>query len=150
MLAKKTIKPSQNSTNAMLAQSGEQLVCVYYRYDRARQLHLKTVELIVESTPWIHPADQIAPDAIVSIKVAFAEADLQRQVKQAGGKWNWERRLWDIRYDQVVALKLMTGSNQPPCLILERSHMPNSGNPRMPNTRNTCLILGSIANTRHV
>lgn len=119
MLAKKKLKPGQNGTKAMLDQYGEQLVCVRYRYDRARQLRLKTVELIVESTPWIHPADQIAPDAIVGIKVAFAEADLQRQVKQAGGKWNRERRLWDIRYDQVVALHLTDR--------IETAAMPNSG-----------------------
>lgn len=60
MLAKKKLKPGQNGTKAMLDQYGEQLVCVRYRYDRARQLRLKTVELIVESTPWIHPEDQIA------------------------------------------------------------------------------------------
>jgi hypothetical protein len=127
MLAKKTLKPDQNGTNAMLDQYGEQLICVRYRCDRAHQLRLKTVELIVESAPWIHSADQIAPDAIVGIKVAFAEADLQRQVKQAGGKWNRECRLWDIRYDQVVALKLTER--------IEANPMPNSGNQRRPNTR---------------
>ena len=119
MLAKKKLKPGQNGTKALLDQYGEQLVCVRYRYDRTRQLRLKTVELIVESTPWIHPADQTAPDAVVGIKVAFAEADLQRQVKQAGGKWNRERRLWDIRYDQVVARNLTDR--------IEPSTMPNTG-----------------------
>ncbi|MBI1765455.1 MAG: hypothetical protein HYR56_28905 [Acidobacteria bacterium] len=119
MLAKKKLKPGQNGTKAMLDQYGEQLVCVRYRYDRARQLRLKTVELIVETAPWIHPADQIAPAAIVGIRVALAEADLQRQVKQAGGKWNRERRLWDIRYDQVVALNLTER--------IEPSTMPNNG-----------------------
>lgn len=108
-----------NTTKPILDRFGGQLDGVRYRYDRARQLRLKTVELIVESTPWIHPADQIAPDAIVGIKVAFAEADLQRQVKQAGGKWNRERRLWDIRYDQVVALHLTDR--------IETAAMPNSG-----------------------
>ena len=119
MLAKKKLKPGQNGTKTLLDQYGEQLVCVRYRYDRALQLRVKTVELIVETTPWIHQADQIVPDAIVGIKVAFSEADLQRQVKQAGGKWNRERRLWDIRYDQVVALNLTDR--------IEPSTMPNNG-----------------------
>ena len=72
MLAKKTLKPGQNSTKTLLDQYDEQLVCVRYRYDWARQLPLKTSELIVENAPWIHPADQIAPDTIVGIKVAHA------------------------------------------------------------------------------
>jgi hypothetical protein len=40
------------------------------------------------------------------VRVGFAEADLRERVKQAGGKWNRRRKVWDMRYDQVVALKL--------------------------------------------
>ena len=54
MLAKKKLKPRQNGTKTLLDQYGEQLVRARYRYDRARQLRVKTVELILETTPWIH------------------------------------------------------------------------------------------------
>jgi hypothetical protein len=28
---------------------------------------------------------------------------MQRNVRRAGGKWNPQRRLWEMRYDQAVA-----------------------------------------------
>jgi hypothetical protein len=31
---------------------------------------------------------------------------LRQRVKQAGGQWNRRRQVWELRYDQVVALKL--------------------------------------------
>jgi hypothetical protein len=38
--------------------------------------------------------------------VGFAEVEVREQVKQAGGKWNRSRKVWELRYAQVVALKL--------------------------------------------
>jgi hypothetical protein len=40
------------------------------------------------------------------LRVELKEADLQRRVKQAGGKWNRERGAWEISYDQAIALGL--------------------------------------------
>jgi len=39
-------------------------------------------------------------------RVAFADAAVRDRVKQAGGTWNPERRVWQLRYDHVVALGL--------------------------------------------
>ncbi len=36
----------------------------------------------------------------------LAEVELQRRIKQAGGKWNPARRLWELRYDQALKLGL--------------------------------------------
>ena len=44
-------------------------------------------------------------DRLVCVRVGFAEVELREQVKQAGGKWNRSRKVWEMRYDQVVALK---------------------------------------------
>ena len=41
-----------------------------------------------------------------SRRVAFGEVALRDWVKQAGGTWNPERRLRQLRYDRVVALGL--------------------------------------------
>ena len=38
--------------------------------------------------------------------VSFADAAIRDRVKQAGGRWNPERRIWQLRYDRVVALGL--------------------------------------------
>ena len=40
------------------------------------------------------------------MRVGFAEVELRAQVKQAGGQWNRSRRVWELRYDHVVGLKL--------------------------------------------
>ena len=32
--------------------------------------------------------------------------EIREQVKQAGGKWNRSRKVWELRYERVVALKL--------------------------------------------
>jgi hypothetical protein len=47
-----TLQHGQKGTKQLLAQYGEQLVCIRYRYDATRQRRLKTVELVVEETPW--------------------------------------------------------------------------------------------------
>jgi hypothetical protein len=40
------------------------------------------------------------------LRVEFQETELQRRVKQAGGKWNSAKRVWEIHFDQAVALGL--------------------------------------------
>ena len=81
-------------------------MCVRYRYDAQRKKRFKTVELIVAEREWEPPAPRFAADAIVGVRVGFAEVEVREQVKQAGGKWNRRRRVWEMRFDQVVALKL--------------------------------------------
>lgn len=48
-----------------------------------------------------------ATDSIVGVRVAWGEATLAREVKAAGGVWNRPRQVWELRYDQVVALGLV-------------------------------------------
>jgi hypothetical protein len=33
------------------------------------------------------------------LRVEFRETELQRRVKQSGGKWNSAKRVWEIHYD---------------------------------------------------
>ena len=40
------------------------------------------------------------------MRVDFAEVELQDHVQQAGGKWNRRRKVYELRHDHVVALKL--------------------------------------------
>jgi hypothetical protein len=42
----------------------------------------------------------------VVVCVGFAEVELREQMKQAGGKWNHSRKVWEPCYEHVVALKL--------------------------------------------
>ena len=90
----------------MLAQYGDRLVCVRYRYDAQRKKRFKTVEIIVAEREWEPPAPRLTADTIVGVRVGFAEGDMRERVKKAGGKWDRRRKVWELRYDQVVALKL--------------------------------------------
>ncbi len=74
--------------------------------------------MIVEESDWMPPPAPFAANAIVGVRVELAEVDIQRLVKQAGGKRNRQLRLWQIRYDQVVKLELHAG--------IEPSTLPNS------------------------
>ena len=80
-----TLQPGQKGTKELLAQYGEQLVCVRYRYDATRQRRLKTVELVVEETPW-RPAREASNGAMmVGVRIDFQEVALQCRVKSAAG-----------------------------------------------------------------
>ncbi len=86
-------------------QCGDRLICVQRRYYEARQRRLKTVELIVEEAPWSPPV-RTQDETLVGVRVAFREVELQRQVRQADGKWNPEQCVWEMRHDKAVALGL--------------------------------------------
>ena len=47
-----SLVPGQNGTKKLVTRYGDRLVCVRYRYDAQRKVRHKTVELIVETTPW--------------------------------------------------------------------------------------------------
>ena len=100
------LKPGQKGTKPLLAQYGDRLICVRYRYDAQRKKRFKTVELIVVERDWDPPAPRFADATIVGVRVSFAEVELRQRVKQAGGKWNGSRKVWEMRYDQVVALEM--------------------------------------------
>ena len=92
------LKPGQKGTKQLLAQYGDRLICVRYRYD--------AVEFLVAERDWEPPQPRFAPDQIVGLRVAFADMAVRDRVKQAGGTWNPERRVWQLRYDRAVALGL--------------------------------------------
>ena len=100
------LKPGQKGTKQLLAQYGDRLICVRYRYDAQRKKRFKTVEILVAERDWEPPRPRFADDQIAGLRVAFADVAVRERVKQAGGTWNPERRVWLLRYDRVVALGL--------------------------------------------
>jgi hypothetical protein len=62
--------------------------------------------LIVEEVDWEPKARRKAGDSIVGLRIDWREIELRSKVKQAGGKWNPKRRVWEMRYDRVVELGL--------------------------------------------
>lgn len=106
MQARRTLTPGQKGTKKFLDRYGDQLFCVRYRYDKLQRKRFTTVEIIVEESAWASPAITVTSPLIVGLRVAFDEVKLQRLIRQAGGKWNREQRVWEIPYDQATALGL--------------------------------------------
>jgi hypothetical protein len=82
------LNPGQKGTKQLLAQYGDRLICVRYRYDAQQKKRLKTVELLVAERDWEPPPPGFAHDQIVALRVAFADVAVRDRVKQAGGTWN--------------------------------------------------------------
>lgn len=80
------LRPGQKGTKQLLAQYGDRLVCVRYRYEAERKKRLKTVELLVAERDWEPPPPRFTKDQLVALRVAFDELAVRGQVKQAGGR----------------------------------------------------------------
>jgi hypothetical protein len=61
--------------------------------------------LIIEEEAWTPFQAPPPADAMVSFRIAPAELRLRQQVKHAGGRWDPQRQVWEIRYAQAVALE---------------------------------------------
>ncbi len=67
---------------------------------------MKTVELIVERTPWSPPEPRYANDDIVHLRIRVDDMPARTQVKAAGGRWDPEKRLWRVKYGKVAGTPL--------------------------------------------
>ena len=95
-----TRKPGQKGTKQLQLVYGDKLVCVRYRYDEVKRRRSKTVELVVEEHEWM-------PDnTLVRVRVAWGEKDLGVKVKQAGGRWLSDVKLWELPYGKAMSLGL--------------------------------------------
>ena len=74
----RNLKPGQPGTKRLVAQYGEQLICVRYRYDAVRKTRRKTIELLVEEISWEAPTTQLRAEAIVGLRIGVNEVNLQR------------------------------------------------------------------------
>jgi hypothetical protein len=112
MQTKLTLLPGQSGTKKLLRQYGDQLICVRYRYDDYHKKRYKTVELIIEETPWVTENNGKAGrknsirNERVPVRIGFKERELRSLVKDAGGIWRKEEKAWMLSYKKVVELGL--------------------------------------------
>ena len=106
METRSTLKSGQKGTKRLSAEYGDRLVCVRYRYDAQKKKRYKTVEIIVGEMAWTPKPKGPHGDELMAIRVALGEVEVRRQVKLAGGKWDPQKKVWELRYDQVVKLGL--------------------------------------------
>jgi len=102
----RNVASGQEGTRKLLDQYRSQLVCVRSRHDGEKRKRLKTIALIIEEAPWPPPSTQTLGERPMGVRRALKETEWLRQVKLAGGRWNQPRQLWDLKYDQILALVL--------------------------------------------
>lgn len=101
------LKPGQNGTRKELAKYGGRLVAVRYRYDEARRVRMKTVELVEDEIVWVPtvPPDR-DPAELVFVRIGYQEVELRQAAKNAGARWHEDRKLWAMALGQVYAVGL--------------------------------------------
>jgi hypothetical protein len=106
MIARLKLKPGQKGTKKLVAEYGDALVCVRYRYDEKNSVRLKTVELIVERKPWTGPAPRFSDTDLVPVYIGFSDTASREIAKAARGRWDPEQKLWLIRYGKIKGTDL--------------------------------------------
>ena len=100
-----SLKPGRPGTRQLQELYGDRLVCVRHRWDEQTGRSFKTVELILEETPW-KPQEPQNAEKTVRLRVGRQETRIRAAVKSAGGRWNPQERVWELRQDKAVALGL--------------------------------------------
>lgn len=100
MRTRLTLRPGQRGTRRLCDEYGDRLVCVRYRYDEARGVRLKTVELVVDERPWRYclPWHLEPSNRMVLVDGRFIERALRRELQAAGGAWRPEHGAWEVPY----------------------------------------------------
>jgi hypothetical protein len=108
----KKLSAGAPGTKRYVRKYGEQLVCVRYRRDKQRQRRLTTVEIVVDESPTLRvgrvvdDATAPHPNSLVRLRVAYDEENIRRKVKEAGGRWLPDKKLWELPYRKVLPLQL--------------------------------------------
>ncbi|MGH8724864.1 MAG: hypothetical protein ACREU1_08395 [Burkholderiales bacterium] len=103
-----TLRPGQHGTRKLVERYGERLVRVRYLYDASIGTRLKTIELVVESVPWRPRARRLRrrDDEIVTVRIAWSEADLRERAKRLGAVWRPAQKAWELQWGDVKRLGL--------------------------------------------
>lgn len=101
MITRLKLKPGKKGTKRLLAEHGDALVCVRYRYDEASRMRIKTAEIIVDKAPWTPPARKFADSDPVPVRIAYTEEALKQAAKAAKDRWNPDVKMWLIRYENI-------------------------------------------------
>ena len=107
MITKRTIYPGKPGSKKWHKIYGDKLICVRYKYDDTTKKRMTTIELMVEEQDWQPKVTFIPKNKIVQVKINYGEVDLARQVKSLGGRWNRDKKVWELSYGNVQALGLV-------------------------------------------
>jgi len=98
---------SQVSHNLSIVKNPKFLDQACNRYDDQNKKRITTIEPIADEQDWQPNTTFIPKNKIVQIKINYGEIDLAKQVKSLGGRWNREKKVWNLPYGSVQALGLV-------------------------------------------
>ena len=99
MTARSKLLPGQKGTKKLVAEYGDALFCVRYRYDEPNQTRLKTVELIIERKPWTPTQHRYTDSTLVPVRIGFhdigfAESSQGGTGEMGSGGKGMVHRIW--------------------------------------------------------
>lgn len=100
------LKPGKKGTKRLVEKYGDDLLCVRFRYDAELRQRIKTIELIIERTDWTPPPPKFSSNTIVALQIEAYDIKMREQAKASGGRWNPEKKLWFVKYGQIVGTSL--------------------------------------------
>ena len=106
MRTRVSLKPGRRGTKKLLAQFGDRLVRVRHRHDEGTGRTFKSVELIALEITDQTRADPPSRSRIVRLRVGWHELEIRQAVKEAGGRWNPQERVWELEHDRIIDLGL--------------------------------------------
>lgn len=118
-----TFRPGEKGTRRLLRDWGERLVCVRYRYNAARNMRLKTVEIVVDEAAWKRKSD-----ADCGVEVRSWEKELRDAIVAAGGRWNRELGMWILAKGKARRLGLEHRAKRIPRPPLPAPSKPSEAN----------------------
>jgi hypothetical protein len=105
----KTVLPGRYGTKRLQDKYGDKLLAVRYKLDMKRGKKIKTAEIIVDEWGLVEKSysEKRAPmNKIVHLYVDFGEKGLGLLIRNAGGRWNKDKRYWELAYGKVLQLGL--------------------------------------------
>ena len=100
------MRAGQPGTKRMMEIYGDKLVCIRYRYDGEKKVKYKTVEIVIDSGFWEPKTKGENEERRIELKINYNEIELRAQVKEAGGIWKNEKKVWEIGYKKAKNLGL--------------------------------------------
>jgi len=103
-----TVKPGpvQKETKNLVAEHGDALLCVRYRYGEQSRTRLKTIELIVERKPWKPGSPRYTDNTQVPVRIEYNDKALWEKAKAMRGKWDPKTHAWYIQFGKIKGTEL--------------------------------------------
>ena len=102
----RVLQAGQPGTKKVSRIYGDALVCIRYKRDYKKKRQYKTIELILDEKQWQPSKNDTYSSKPVYVRIQYGEIELGRKVKEAGGVWNREKKLWVLPLRAVLDLDL--------------------------------------------